>query len=616
MFRFQILPMPALSVQQAFDVALQHHESGQLAQAEQIYRQILSVQPDHAEALHLLGVVAHSTKHHAQAMELIIHSLRVNPENPSALSNLGEVCLALGRVAEAIGHYLRALQLNPDFAIARFNLANAYRENGQFEEAIAEYWETLRRSPDVPEVYNNLGVALAAQGRLDEAIAAYCETLRLKPDEARVHGNLIFMQHFHPAHDERSIAEEQQRWNRQFAEPQKRHIRRHDNDPEPGRRLRIGYVSPDFRFHAIIFFVAPLLFAHDRAQFEIHCYASVARPDAMTENLRGVVEFWHDVRDLSDGDLAEKIRADGIDILVDLTMHMADNRLPAFARKPAPVQVTWVAYPGTTGLDAMDYRITDKYLDTPGTTTACYSEESIFLPDCWCCYHPLTDEVAVNALPALTQGHVTFGCVNNFWKVSDETLARFSSVLRAVEGSHLLLLVPEGSARERLVTRLSELGVSRKRVEFVRQAPRHPFLEFHHRIDIALDTLPYNGITTTCDALWMGVPVVTLVGKTITGRASSGLLSTVGLPELVATSDEEFIRIAKNLARDLPRLAELRASLRSRMEASRLMDAKRFTRNMESAYRNMWSRWCAGVQSGPDRVMATSMKESSRGVGI
>ena len=293
--------------------------------------------------------------------------------------------------------------------------------------------------------------------------------------------------------------------------------------------------------------------------------------------------------------LAELIREDRIDILVDLTQHMAHNRLLMFARKPAPVQVAWLAYPGTTGLAALDYRISDPYLDPPALFDACYSEESIRLPDTFWCYDPLTTEAKVNALPALKNGFITFGCLNHFCKINSQTVELYGDVLRAVDGSRLLLLAPEGSARRRILDQWRQQGIPRERIEFVGKTSRPEYLKLYQRMDIALDTLPYNGITTTCDALWMGVPVVSLAGKTAAGRAGLGLLAAVELSELATKSPDDFLQTAKELASNLPRLTELRQTLRPRMEASALMDAPRFARNIEAAYRAMWRRWCAAT---------------------
>ncbi len=357
--------------------------------------------------------------------------------------------------------------------------------------------------------------------------------------------------------------------------------------------MRLGYISPDFRSHAAAFFTAPLFAAHDRTGFEIFCYSDVIRPDDTTARLRSLVDGWREITGLGHAEVARQIRQDRIDILVDLTMHMAHHRLLVFARKPAPVQACWLAYPGTTGLSTIDYRITDVHLDPTDADDRCYAEQSIRLPETFWCYDPLDRNPAVNALPAAGNGYVTFGCLNNFCKINPGVLRLWAGVLRAVDRSRLTILAAEGSHRRQVLDLLAEEGVDRQRVAFVGHRPRPLYLEYYHEIDIGLDTVPYNGHTTSLDSFWMGVPVVTLVGSTVVGRAGLCQLTNLGLPELIAFNPEQYMRIAAELAQDLPRLAAMRTGLRARLQASPLMDAPRFARHLEAAYRKMWRRWCA-----------------------
>jgi predicted O-linked N-acetylglucosamine transferase (SPINDLY family) len=339
--------------------------------------------------------------------------------------------------------------------------------------------------------------------------------------------------------------------------------------------------------------MTPLLSSHDRERFEVHCYSSVSRLDAMTRRLKPLVDVWRNALGKSDAQLADRVRADGIDILVDLTMHMQRGRPLLFARKPAPIQIAWLAYPGTTGLSAIDYRLTDPHLDPPGQNDADYAEESIRLPDTFWCYDPLTDQPKVNPPPTLENGRITFGCLNNFCKLNEPVLALWAKVLSAVNNSQLVLLAPQGSARLRVLHSFGALNIDRHRIQFVPLQPRPQYLQTYHRIDIGLDTFPYNGHTTSLDSFWMGVPVVTLVGNTVVGRAGLSQLTNLGLPELIAGNPEQYVEIAAGLSGDLPRLAELRRTLRPQMQASPLMDAPRFARNIEAAYRQMWKSWCA-----------------------
>jgi protein O-GlcNAc transferase len=289
--------------------------------------------------------------------------------------------------------------------------------------------------------------------------------------------------------------------------------------------------------------------------------------------------------------LAEIIREDRVDILVDLAMHTAGNRLPVFARQPAPVQVAWLGYPGSTGLPCIGYRLTDACMEPPGEEPAWSAEEPVRLPDCWCCYHPADDSPEINPLPALSAEGVTFGSLNNFAKVNEGVLALWARVLEAVKGSRLVMFCPEGRTRERVWAFFAARGIATERVELVSFLPRWEYLSLYHRIDLGLDPFPCNGMTSTCDALWMGAPVVSLAGERPVSRAGLSLLSSIGLREFAASSEEDYVRIAFEAAGDLPRLADLRATLRPRMLASPLMDAPRFARNVEAAYRFMWKRW-------------------------
>ena len=286
------------------------------------------------------------------------------------------------------------------------------------------------------------------------------------------------------------------------------------------------------------------------------------------------------------------VRQDKIDILVDLALHSANNRLLAFARKPAPVQVTWCGYPGTTGLSTIDYRLTDPHLDPPGDNDSCYSEQSFRLPDTFWLYDPLIDPLPVNDLPALSNGFITFGCLNNFCKVNDGVLNLWANVLREVSRSRLLLMAPHGQTRDDILKKLKTHGIEEPRVEFANRQLRKYYFQSYNRIDLCLDTMPYNGHTTSLDACWMGVPTITLIGKTVVGRGGWSLLSNLRLTELAARTPEECIEITRQLAGNLPKLQELRSTLRERMQASPLMDGKRFARNLEEAFREMWRKWC------------------------
>jgi protein O-GlcNAc transferase len=569
---------------------------GQLNEAIAAYRQAIFLRPDLAEAYNNLANALADGGQLDEAAAVYFQAIVLSPNLPQAYNNLGVVLKQKGCYEEAIAAYRRAIALQPIFSEAYANLGSALKDQGQIDEAIASSRAALALNPDSPEGHNNLGNALAAQGELDQAVAAYRHAIALRPGYATAHSNLIFTLHHHPALDGKTIHDELRLWNERHAQPLKTFIQPLTNNHNADRPLRIGYVSADLREHPVGRHLCPVFFSHDHDRFPIFTYADVPRPDHVTGLLRGRADQWRSTLGLTDEQLAQMIRDDEIDILVDLSLHTAHNRLSVFARKPAPVQVTWLGYPGSTGLATMDYRLTDPYLDPPGPDQTVYSEESVCLPNSFWCYDPLDDrEIPVNSLPALAADIVTFGCLNNFCKINDSVLTLWAKVLGSVAHSRLLLLSPEGSHRQRTVDRLRRQGIGPQRVEFVARQSRQEYLKLYHHIDLVLDTFPYNGHTTSLDSLWMGVPVVTLTGQTAVGRGGASILSNAGLPQLIAQTPGRYVQIAMELANDLPRLAELRQTLRSRMLASPLMDAPRFARNLEAAYRQMWRKRCEKI---------------------
>jgi protein O-GlcNAc transferase len=573
---------------------------GQFDEAIAAYRRALKLHPDFAEAHNNLGNALRGRGQFDEAVAACRRALELKPEFAKAHNSLGAALAAQGQFDEAAAACRRALELKPKFAEAHNSLGAALAAQGQFDEAIAAYRRALELKPEFPEAHNTLGGALKDRGELDEAIAALRNALQLNPGCPWVHSGLISTLYYHPRHDARTIAEEHVRWNRRFSDPLKPLLQPHANDRNPGRRLRVGYVSSDFRDHPVGRFILPLFERHDHERFEILCYSGTARPDAVADRLRALASHWRNTVGVSDARLAEMIRGDQVDILVDLSLHTAGNRLPVFAWQPAPVQVAWLGSPGSTGLRGIDYRLTDARTDPPGAESPWSSEEPVRLPDCWCCYQPPAECPEINALPVLSAHVVTFGSLNNFAKVHEGVLALWARVLEAVKGSRLVMRCPEGQARERARTIFGAHGIAAERVELVGILSRQDYLGLYQRIDLGLDPFPYNGTATTCDALWMGVPVLTLTGEMPVSRAGLSLLSSVGLGELAASSEEDYVRMALELAGNLPRLADLRATLRPRMLSSPLMDAPRFARNVEAAYRSMWQTWCNKLSAAPE----------------
>jgi predicted O-linked N-acetylglucosamine transferase (SPINDLY family) len=581
------------------DFALAHNnlgnalkDLGELDQAVSCFRVALEFAPAYAEAHNNLGNALKEQGKLEEAIACYQHALQLQPNYPEAHCNLGTALYDLDRLQEALAALQAALRLRPDLAEAHLNLGNVLRGLGKLDEAVACYRYAAQLRPELAVAHNNLGNALKDSGQLDEAVACYRHAFRLRPDYSEAHSNLIYCLLYHPNYSATAILEEARHWHQLHAQPLTPSNAFHANDPNPERRLRVGYVSPDFREHPIGFILMPLLSNHDRHQVEIYCYSGVLRPDRVTERFRSYADVWRNTVGLADGSLAERIRADRIDVLIDLNLHIAGSRLLTFARRPAPVQLTWLGYPGTTGLSSMDYRLTDPHLDPPGETDIDYAERSIRLPESFWCYDPLGDGPEVSELPALRGEPFTFGCLNNFTKVNSASLRLWATVLRAVPGSRLLLLAPTGTSRNSVCASLRQDGVDSERILFVDRQARTEYLRTYHRIDLALDPLPYNGHNTSLDAAWMGVPTITLVGQTVVGRAGLSLLRNLRLPEFIAYNAAEYVTKAAVVASEIPRLARLRAGLREQMASSPLMDGPRFARGVEEAYRRMWQDWC------------------------
>ena len=529
----------------------------------------------------------------AEAEPLLRAALQSDPGRAELHHNLGIALAAMGRLDEASDAYRRAVAANPSFAAAYNNFGGTSKATMRLDQAAAAFEAALRLAPDAASAANaagNLAGVLEWQARHDDALAGRRHALALAPADAGLHGSLLYSLLFHPAVDARALRAEHDAWN-------DRHARvaasvAYDVDRIADRRLRIGYVCGHFRDHVLGRYLMPLLRDHDRSVVEVFAYSNNRSDDASTEGFRRTVDAWRDIARLSDDEAAALIRRDRIDVLVDTTLHMDGNRLLVFARRPAPVQATFAGYPGSTGLGAIDHRLTDVHLDPPGLHDDRYVERSWRLPETFWCYDAAGAEVAPGPLPCDTRGHVTFGCMNNFAKTNDRMLTSWASVLKAVPDARLSLLSPHGSHRARTLTVFASLGIDATRIAFVDPRPRDAYLEAFHAIDISLDTVPYNGHTTSLDSLWMGVPVVTIVGETVVGRAGLSQLTNLGLTELIARTPEQYVTIAAALATDLPRLRRLRATLRERMVRSPLMDTVAFARNVEQAWRGMWLRWC------------------------
>lgn len=649
-----------------FSRASQYVEGGEFVKAELLYRDILSHYPDHPRALHALGVVMYRGGGDAEdALRLVRRAVDRKPDYLDARCNLGNMLNELRRFAEAEECYRAVLAMVPGLSRAWQGLGNIRFGQQRFEEALHCYGKAADCSADAM-VFVQSGTALRMLGRLEEAAAAFrsavalrsdcgeayyglatvyeaganlvaaqeyaVQALKLLPsssaamqimggillssgrgDEALVWyrraveagggalalSNLLYAMNYCQSCKADEMGAQSRRWEEAAA------IR---NEPfdiplrSPGR-LRIGYVSPDFRTHSVAFFFEPLLRAHNRDRFEIHCYSNVLAPDAVTERLKEQAEQWHDIRRLSDEEAVEKIRADRIDILVDLAGHTADNRLGIFARRAAPVQMTWLGYPATTGISAMDYRITDAVADPEGVSDSYHSERLIRLPDGFLCYRPPDAAPPTAPPPCTANGFITFGSFNNPAKITPEVVELWSRILLAVPDSRLLLKSKpfcDPELARAFSAAFASHGLAPERIICVAATETiSDHLATYARIDIALDPFPYNGTTTTFEALHMGVPVVVLRGNRHAARVGAAILTGLGLSQLIAASADEYHGLAVSLSRDIPRLVACHAGLRDRLASSPLADAARFADSLEDAYRTAWRRYSHGHPPSP-----------------
>lgn len=599
-----------------------------VAEAEAVCRAALAGSPRHPAATQLLGLILMEAGRDGEALALLRQSVRLRPRVADFHNNLGALLARLGLPDEAATSFAEAIRLDPGHTRARLNLAAALRDDGRPDEALgilqaatadgpargdvqyalgvtlrrlgrsAEAAAALERAarllPDDADVHRERVAALGELGRTDEAIASLRRVVDLRPDWAQAHSDLLFtMLHRHG--DEPAVMDaEAVRYARRHGHAVNAAAGTHTNDRSPDRRLRVGYVSPDFRWHPVATFFEAVLARRDRQVVDAICYTDVRKPDSMTRRLLSTADGWRDVVDVPDARLAEMITADRIDVLVDLAGHTGDNRLGCFAFRPAPVQIAYLGYPETTGLEALDAKVTDAHLDLPGWAEQFHVERLVRLPDCCWCYTPPDGDLADPGPPPATRlGHVTFGSLNRLSKVTPAMIGTWSRVLHAVPLSRMVVLTGnDGKGTDLVQEGFAQHGIDAGRVQCLPRMSRREYLEAFAQVDVALDTYPYAGQTVTCNALWMGVPTVTLAGRTHVSRAGVSVLANVGLPELIAQTSDEYVEKAVALARDEARLAGMRAVLRERMRASPLCDGPRLARALEQVYRMLWREWC------------------------
>lgn len=608
-------------------------DQGRLDEAAVSYRRGLALQPDDAESYYNLGIVLQGLGRHDEAVASLHQALALQPDDAEAYFFLGIVLQAQGKKDESIANYRRALTLKPDFADAHYNLGGILQAQGRYDEAIASYRQVINLRPDSVEAHINLGNVLMNQGKQQEALASYNQALIMKPDFAEAHinvGNALMNQGRHDeavasyrkaleqkadllmAHSslllclnyrseisQTEIYQEAQLCGDGILAAHPTAVPAFTNSCGTDRRLRIGYVSPDFREHSVAFFIEPVIRAHNRDRVEVFCYANVMKPDQVSRRLQQEADHWLSLAGMEHEDVAARISQDRIDVLVDLAGHTRGNSLPVFARRPAPVQITWLGYPNTTGLRTINYRLTDAIADPAGEADRLYSEKLLRLKHGFLSYQPPPAAPEVGPSPCLERRYITFGSFNNLAKVTLPVIKAWAEILLAVPQSRLLMKarqLADAPTRERYIRMFARHGILPERLEMHPElAQQADHLALYGKVDIGLDPFPYNGTTTTCEALWMGVPVVTLLGTRHAGRVGASILHRLGLSAHVAPTVGKYIESACSLARDPQKLQEVRSTMRQRMQDSEVMDSKLFTAHLEDVFQQLWKEYCEGA---------------------
>ena len=569
-------------------------DQGRLEEATASYESAVALAPDFAAAHANLGSALAQQGRHAEALGCFRKALVLEPELIEAWFNLGVSSHQLGDLASAKLALARYLRAQPDDREALMILAEAHFHANELDDAAACVERVLAGDPQSARAHGLAANVFRNQARHHDALRHYELAIRHDRNPVMAFQNLLFFMMCAAGFSAADIHARHREFARRFEEPLLSARPALGNAPDPGRRLRLGYLSPDFRANVVGHYMQPILENHDRAQFEVHAYYTGAVHDSVTERIASLVDRWHDVRMRSEEDLAGLVRGHQIDVLVDLCGHGPGGKILAFARRPAPVQVNYLDYSATTGLSSIDYRLTTEYCDPHGTSEQYYSEKLYRLKDTYWTYNPSL-RLPVSELPVKANGYPTFGSFNLYYRITSEVLDLWSRVLQAVPRSRLLIVsVAPGSTQAALLERLDRAGIARERVSIHSVVPYQKYHELMGAVDIALAPFPYNGATTVMDCLWNGTPVVAKAGgETFTTRLGCSVLDTLGLSELIAADDDEYIRIAAGLAADLPRLSELRRTLRQKLERSPMRDFAGFTRQLESAYRAMWKSWCS-----------------------
>ncbi|MFQ5471147.1 MAG: tetratricopeptide repeat protein [Gammaproteobacteria bacterium] len=593
-----------------FDKGLLLHMKGNLSDAANCYRNALKYQPAHINAMNNLGNILCSLGNHGEAIKYYTAAIALAPDNAALYSNVGAVFMETNQLVEAERSFVQALKYKGGSIEIYNNLGTIYKRIGRLSDAETVFRKALALKQDSVYSLNYLGIVLKEKGLVPGALKNFRKVLKIDPGDAVVHSNFLCCLNYCLNIDNKVLAREHRHWGELHGRLESTTVINWTNKPDADRPLRIGYVSPDFRDHPIGYFIEGILKYHNSKEVQTYCYSNVSREDSVTLRLKNLAAHWSSITKQSDATVVEQIRRDRIDILIDLAGHTGDNRLPVFVQKPAPIQVSYLGYPNTTGLTQMDYRLTDRWADPESEDEQYYTEKLIRLTPPFFCYRPPRDAPEITRLPAFTSGRVTFGSLNNLAKINKQVIRLWAHVLCEVEGSRLVLqssAFDDQGIRQRFKQKFAQFGIEEERLILKKRIPFVEHLGVYSELDIALDPYPWNGHTTTCHSLWMGVPVITLAGKRHSGRLSKSVLFSLGLNDWVAQTEEQYVQLAVAWAGRLEQLNELRQVMRERMLASPLCDGSRLVKGLEKTYREVWRQWCRAPAAGQAGRSATTL---------
>jgi predicted O-linked N-acetylglucosamine transferase (SPINDLY family) len=553
----------------------------------------LAIDRGDAYANYNLGKLLYARGDPGRAETLLRAALDRKPEFPEALVVLSSVHDSKGNLDAALAALERALEQRPDWAGALFNYAGVLRKLDRLSEAEAALRRAIAIDPGLVPAYGLLGLVLRGLARIPEAVEVLEKARKLDPERFDIESTALFMLTCWDGISSDDLFARHKDFGARLERAVARRFEPFGNPRDPERRLRVGYVSGDFYLHPVSLFAIPMFERHDRSACEVFCYSTGTKADDATRQVRERADVWRDVASVSDAGLAETINRDGIDILVDLSGHSGNFRLVAFAQQPAPVQVTWLGYLNTTGLTRIQYRLCDRHTDPPGATDRFHTEALVRLPHSQWCYRQMVSVDCAEAPPFARNGFITFGSFNNALKLSPSTRRLWVEILTRLPDSRLVFAgIPQGPVRDGLIRDFERAGIAADRLATFPRVGMAEYYRLFNSVDLALDATPYSGGTTTCDTLWMGVPAITVPGTRSVSRSAASILATVGLNDWIAASPEDYVRLAVSHAGDRALIAELRRTLRERMQRSPLMDELQFARDVEDAYRRMWRTWC------------------------